>query len=121
MGSGGAIVKIELGPFARSGIEAHSGSDVASGVHEALLHFTGGAELQDMGPPPSFFQQKPAVADDQAVFLLAVDPSTKAALRVAAERHGMSMQEIVKHAVMVYLARMDAVLSPTSPSPAYAR
>jgi hypothetical protein len=33
----------------------------------------------------------------------------------------MSMQEIVKHAVMVYLARMDAVLSPTSLPPAYAR
>ena len=36
-------------------------------------------------------------------------------------RHGTTLQEIVEHAVMVYLADLDAALSPTGSPPAYAR
>lgn len=108
MGNGGAILKVELGPFARLGIEQQSGTDVADGVHEVLLQYTGGLEELDPGPPPRFFNKRPATADEDTVFMLAVDPKVKAALKEAASRYGMSMQEIVSHAVMVYLADADA-------------
>lgn len=101
-------MKIELGPFARMGVEEQSGTDVANGVHEVLLQYTGGLEELDPGPPPRFFNKRPAAADENVVFMLAVDPKVKAALKEAASRYGMSMQEIVSHAVMVYLAATDA-------------
>lgn len=104
-------MKIELGPFARSGIESFSGPDIATGVHDALLHYTGRPSSQEPIAPPRFFhtvQTASPGAEPDSVFTLAVGVETKAALQREADKHQVPLRRIVRHAVLVYLADMDA-------------
>lgn len=106
--SHGVFVKIELGPFARSGIEALSGDDVAAGVEKALARYTARLAWNDPIPPPRYFTDRDAGrAAASETFLITVAPETKAALQLEAQRQEVTMAEILRHAVSVHLAEMD--------------
>ncbi len=100
---------IALGTFARLGIEARSGSDVAAGVHAALLHFVrrveaGRAPLEF----PRFRRDEPPQAPG-AGLELAVEAELRSVLQGEAQRRrgSLSVEQLAVHAVFVYLADLD--------------
>lgn len=106
--SHGVFVKIELGPFARSGIEAVSGGDVASGVIEALERYAARLPWREViAPPRRFLDRDRNPGDDVQTFMVTVGARTRTALELEAERQEVTMEEILRHAVSVYLAEMD--------------
>jgi hypothetical protein len=108
-------MRIALGTFARSGIEAQLGGDLDAAVQAALCHYAG--KLKSGRPPiglPSFARK--AVASDTSVALdLAVDSETEALLKREAARQKTSLSQLVAHTVLVYLAELDFLTSPTRP------
>lgn len=108
-------MRIALGTFARSGIEAQLGADLSSVVQAALSHYAG--KLKSGRPPigpPSFARQ--ASAAETAVALdLTVDSETEALLEREAARQQTSVSQLAGHTVLVYLAELDFLGSPTRP------
>jgi hypothetical protein len=102
-------MKVVLSKFARSGIEAFSGCDMAAGVLAALRHYTqgegsSGRRASDM---PRFLM---APSEDRlgADLELAIDPEIRVVLeREARDSDGISVEQIANHAVLVYLADRD--------------
>lgn len=104
----GVFVKIELGPFARSGIEAVSGGDVASGVEDALERYAARLPWREVVTPPSCLSGRGAQsADETQTFVVTVKAGTRTALELEAQRQEVPMEEILRHAISVYLAEMD--------------
>ena len=109
-------MKIALGTFARSGIEAKLGTDLAVGVRAALLHYTRRlkSEFAPVGPPR--FRLGQAARDAGAALELSIGPEMEAALEREARRYQVSVDQILTHAIFVYLADLDAA-SPAKRSP----
>jgi hypothetical protein len=100
-------MRIALGKFACSGLEAQFGADLPAAVRAALFHYA--RKLQAGRPPlapPRFLSQadapKPAVAFD-----LAVDSETEAVLEREAARQRTTMSQLAVHTVLVYLAELE--------------
>jgi len=100
-------MRVSLGKFACSGIEAHLGEDIPAGVRTALSHYL--RKLKGGRGPlaaPTFLgdlsPQEPA-----ASFELEVDSETEAVLSREAERQGTTKSQLAAHSVMVYLAELD--------------
>jgi hypothetical protein len=112
--SHGVFVRIELGPFARSGIEAVSEGDVASAVEDALERYAARLPWREEIPPPPrrLLEHGARGADQTQAFVVTVDARTKAALEVEAQRQEVTMDEILRHAVSIYLAEMDVEPGP---------
>lgn len=103
-------MKLTLGTFARSGIEAQLGGDIAAGVRAALRHYTQCSE-SGLGPPPLprfRHEQRPALFG--ADLELAVEPEVQKALEhEARESQGVTVEQLATHAVLFYLADLDKV------------
>jgi hypothetical protein len=107
-------VRVAIGQFARSSIESHLGNDLAAAVGVALLHYA--RRARSKRPPPGV----PAFSRDQA----GRDPGFEVELEVAsdvqtlleeeARRQKMAVDQIVAHAVFVYLADLE---SPSGETP----
>lgn len=100
-------MKVTLGTFARSGIEAFVGSDIAAGVRAALVHYT--ARLRSGLMPARFPRFCAAVrrGSGEAVFEIPLDPEVERSLELEARRQNASLEQLVAHAVLVYLADLD--------------
>lgn len=100
-------MRLVLGTFARTGIEAVLGRDLATGVRTALRHYadrerSATAELFDRGCLQTLGRNGADVE-------LALDIDTEEALRRRAREHGgITMEQLAAHAVLVYLADRDA-------------
>jgi hypothetical protein len=100
-------VRVALGTFARSGIEAHLGSDLAVGVQAALLHYT--RRLGSGRKPPQLphfldgLPREPSAAG----FEIPVDPEIEQILEREVRRQGAPLEQLAAHAVFVYLADLD--------------
>jgi hypothetical protein len=106
-------VKIPLGTFTCSGIEAHLDADIAAGVRAALSDFTqrlesGRAPVDLPTAPLEVVSAEPATAVD-----LALDERTWQLLQREARRQGTTVAQLAAHSVLVYLAELDR-LSPPS-------
>jgi hypothetical protein len=101
-------MRVALGKFARSSIEARFGPDIAAGVQAALLHYT--RRLKSGRPPVGIprLSRGPVPLDTGAAFELAVSQDMQAALEREARRHKVPVGQIVEHAVFVYLADLDS-------------
>jgi hypothetical protein len=105
---GWTSMRIALGTFASSGIEAHLGDDIAAGVRVALSDY---ARRLESGPAPiglprfipDCASQEPAI-----VFDLPVDEDTRATLEREAARQGTTVSRLAVHGVLVYLAELDS-------------
>ena len=101
------MVRVALGTFARSGIEARLGSDLAAGVQAALLHYT--RRLGSSWAPPALphflrgSPREPSAAD----FEIPVDPEIERILEREVRRQGAPVEQLTAHAVFVYLADLD--------------
>jgi hypothetical protein len=100
-------MKISLGTFACSGIEAHLGSDLAIGVREALADYT--RRLDSDAPPIDIphLAHKAVPAKPAKVLDLPVNEETLEALEREASRQGISVSQLAAHSVLVYLAEID--------------
>jgi hypothetical protein len=108
-------MRVVLGNFARSGIERHLGADLAAGVQAALLHYS--RRLRSARAPvwapracDGFVPDTPGASID-----LPVDPEVRLALEREAERWEATTEQMLAHAVLVYLADMDAAAAPAVP------
>jgi transglutaminase-like putative cysteine protease len=100
-------VRVALGTFARSGIEARLGSDLAAGVQAALLHYT--RRLGSGRTPPELprFRRGSALEASGADFDLPVDPEIQRILEREVRRQKAPAEQLAAHAVFVYLADLD--------------
>ena len=100
--------EVALGTFTRSGIEARFGSDVKAGIEAALRHYT--RRLRSNRPPvrvPAFLRQEAPSSSGEA-FELEMAAEIEEALEREADRQGVSTALLLSHAVLVYLADLDA-------------
>jgi hypothetical protein len=104
-------MKVALGTFARNGIEALLGVDLASGVRAALNDFT---QRIDSGRPPLALPQMvgEGAAGGSPAVDLDLDDHTWLVLRREAARQGASVAQLTTHAVLVYLAELDRLTPP---------
>ena len=94
------------------GVEAHLGSDLALGVHEALATYT--RQLDSDSPPPAIPRFAGALqVQPEKTLDLPVDEETWEALEREAVRQGTTASELAAHSVLVYLAEVDR-LTPVS-------
>jgi hypothetical protein len=95
------------------------GSNIRVGVLTALLHYT--RRLQSGWrpvAPPRFYPDRP-VGDAGTAFELQVGPETRAALERQAEVHHVPLNQVLTHAVFVYLADLDSSPGLNGSSPPY--
>lgn len=100
-------MKVVLGTFTRSGIEALLGGDIAACVRAALGRY---AERVELEPTRRAIPGRPDLRPTSvgAEIELALDPEVEAALeREARESGGASLDQVVTHAVLAYLADLD--------------
>jgi hypothetical protein len=99
-------VTVALGSFARSSIEERFGSNVAAGVRAALVHYTrrlkSGRRPVDL--PRSWRKPNRSVVE----FELPIDREVWKTLEREAQDQEVSMDQLLIHAVFVYLADLDA-------------
>lgn len=100
-------MRVSLGKFACSGIEAHLGEDIPAGARTALLHYVRKLKAGRGPLAAPVFLGDLTTPDPQATFDLTVDAETEAMLDREAERQGTTLSQLVAHTVMVYLAELD--------------
>ncbi len=101
-------MRVVLGTFTRSAVEAFSGRDIAAGVQTALRHYAlrMGSERRASELPPVI--GSPSTDRTGADIELSLDPEIQAVLeREARESDGVSVEQIANHAVLIYLADLD--------------
>ena len=100
-------MKVALGKFARSSIEELLGADLHDGVEAALTHYTHSMS-SNLKPvrPPDFGWVSVDVGD---TFDLTVAPELEAALEREALEQRVPLDQILVHAVLVYLADLESV------------
>lgn len=105
-------MKISVGTFVHSGIEANLGPDVAAGIQAALGEYVRRIEsgVQPIGLP-KFPIEAPEPASAVS-FDLPVDEHTLAVLEREAARQRASVSEIAAHSVLLYLADLDRLTPP---------
>lgn len=111
-------LKVALGEFARSSLEASFGSDLESGAQAAVRHYA--RRLRSRRPPPPFpaFLPGPDDPDSAAVELeLCVAADVEATLVGEADRWQVPLERIVASAVLLYLADIDAAGAPSEVGP----
>jgi hypothetical protein len=101
-------VKVALGKLARSGLEALFGSDVPLGVHAAIAHYAG--RLRSGGAPLRLPRQR-WTDGAEAVFDVPVEGDLEQRIEHESRLQGATPQELVGHAVLVYLADVDRAAS----------
>ena len=107
-------VKIPLGTFACSGIEASFDADITAGVRAAITDFTqrlesGGAPVELPGGPLEGISTEPATVVD-----LTLDERTWQLLRREARRQETTVSQLAAHSVLVYLAELDRLTPPSN-------
>jgi hypothetical protein len=102
-------LKVVLGQFARSSLEERFGPDLSGSAREAVGRY---ARRLDSGveplPLPPFSTGPGSGEAAGAEFELAVVPEVEAALETEALEQAVPLERIVSHAVLVYLADLDA-------------
>lgn len=100
-------MKVALGGFARSGIETRFGADLDAGVQAAARHYA--RRLRSARPPvaaPRFLRG--ATSRTARSLEVPLSPEVERALEREADRSRVPMDQVLAHAVFVFLADMDA-------------
>jgi hypothetical protein len=99
-------MRIRLGAFARSGIETELGPDVEAGISAALEYCADQlAKEQRLLGIPSLGGEGTEPVRTEAE--LPVSPEVERALELEVSRQGITTDELISHAILVYLARVD--------------
>lgn len=101
-------MEVVLGKFACFCLETRFGSDFATGVQVALHHYT--RRLKSHREPivvPAFYLGR-GPDGVEAEFDLAVESEIEATLEREARRQAVPVEQLLAHAVFVYIADLDA-------------
>lgn len=99
-------MKVKLGSFARSAIEARLGTDVPAGVEAALLHYARRVKSgQKPVAYPDFVEQSSVGPDGE--FEVSLTPEVERVLTDEMRKQGLSLDQVAAHAVFVYLADLE--------------
>jgi len=102
-------MKVAMGGFARSSIEAQLGSDLAAGVELALRQYA--RRLRSSDRPPRFprFRAGHLADASGAEFDLMIEPEVEQILKRELEQleQPPTAEQLAVHAVFVYLAELD--------------
>ncbi len=104
-----AIVKVSIGTFVRSSFETRFGSDVAKSLREACIHYA--RRLRSGRKPravPSLYRGLETANRSAQVVEFALGNQIRDQLEEEALRQRVSMDELLRHAALVYLADLDA-------------
>jgi hypothetical protein len=110
-------MKVALGTFACFCIEARFGPDPAAGVQAALRHYTRRLKSSKVPLPPPRFSRFATPDGSGAEFELDVEPDIQAALEEEARDKSVPVEQLLVHAVFVYLADLDAAGGFGGPGP----
>lgn len=106
-------MRIALGKFACSGLEALEGDDVSAAVQKALIHYSQKLKAGRRPVDPPRFPLADERDEPKMVFDLTVDPESESRLEQEAARQGTTMAQLAVHSVLVYLAELEFLeLSP---------
>jgi hypothetical protein len=99
-------VSVALGSFARSSIEDQFGTNVAAGVRAALVHYTRRLKSgqRPVEVPGAWRQPIRSVVE----FELPIDREVWETLEHEAREQEVSIDQLLVHAIFVYLADLDA-------------
>jgi hypothetical protein len=100
-------MRVALGKFTCSGIEAHLGDDIPAAVRTALIHYARKLKAGRNPVAPPHFLPDQASQGPQLAFDLTVDPETEAMLEREAQRQRTTMSRLAAHTVLVYLAELE--------------
>jgi len=103
------MVVVTLGPLACAGVESHFGSDFAAGVRAAVLHYAGVLRSGRLPPPPPRFLPAPRKRQAGVAVEPVIDAEDEALFERLALLRGTTVAELVVHAVLVYLAELEAL------------
>jgi hypothetical protein len=113
-------MRISLGTFAYSCIEARFGDDVTSAVQAALRHYADRIEVPAADlPVPRFWLEK-TESGEQMELEISIEAGTRRILETEARRRGLALETLVTHAVFVSLigpnglGRLDLEMRPPS-------
>jgi hypothetical protein len=100
-------MRVMIGKFARSGIEAHLGPDLAGGVQAALRHYWRRLRsgTTPIAMPRLASEQRPDGAG--ACFELPVEQEIRLTLEREAARQATTVDRLLVHAILVYLSDLD--------------
>jgi hypothetical protein len=107
-------MRVALGTFAQSALEAHVGPDIAGAVNTALVYHVD--KLKSGRGTVEFPRLGPMTADDRPRVEFEVAVEVEAALRGDAERRRISPSDLAGHAVLVYLAELDRLGEKRAPA-----
>lgn len=124
-------MNVEVGSFAREGLEARVGPDLGAAINAALVYYVGRLRSGRIPTPyPRFLDEgAAAVAADggfvvrraESLIEIPVDERIEAALDTEARRQRIGVEQLAGHAVMVFLAELDLIGDPAAEKPAPAR
>jgi hypothetical protein len=116
-------MKVEVGSFARQGLEARVGPDLPAAINAALVYYVGKLSSGRVPEPyPSFLGGGAEAGPGDDEFLLRrvdglvevpVDERIEAAVDTEARRQQVGVAALAGHAVMVFLAELDLIGDPT--------
>jgi hypothetical protein len=104
-----AVVKVSIGTFVRSSFETRFGPDVAKSLREASIHYA--RRLRSRRKPravPVFYRGLKAGSAPAHVVEFALNEQIRSQLEEEALRQEVSLDELLRHAALVYLADLDA-------------
>jgi hypothetical protein len=101
-------MKIALGTLARSGIEARFGAEAKAGIDAALRHYTRRLKSGNQPVAVPSFGRDARCQDAPHAFDIALAPEVETTLGSEARRQGVTIDLLAGHAVLVYLADLDA-------------
>ncbi len=102
-------MRVVLGKFARSCIEAHLEPDPATTIQLALRAYAVRLESTMVPIAPPRFCRGQLPDRSAAAFELAVEPEVQAALEEEARRHAVRVEQLLAHAVFLYLAGVESL------------
>lgn len=114
-------MKVRLGKFSYASITALFRGNPASGVQVALVHY---ARRLKSGRPPADLPRyalNGQFEDLGTTFEVPIDGAVQAVLEQDAARNGVRLSDVLTHAVLVYLADMDATGNVDALDPAVPR
>lgn len=97
-------MKVALGTFACVCIEARFGPDIAAGLREILRSYVSNLESSAAPPPFPHFRRADSVSATALELELEVAEEIEEALRLEARRQEIDLDQLLTHAVFVYLA-----------------
>lgn len=102
-------MRVPLGALARTGIESRLETDVAAGAEQALRYYVRRLDSDDAPVAyPRFRRTSDCGSDGVAEVELSLDAGVHAALVREARRQAIPVEQLLAHAVLVYLADMEA-------------